>query len=174
MATRPSRSRANNSTDAGTTTPPQESPVAKKETQAIPAAWGAEPIEEFAGHDLTEKKELVGVPFLIIGAEIERNENRQYDVAYVYAVDVHGTEFEFSDSSTTGVRAQIQGLLADKGLNPAPGGGFQKLRVAVMKGLRVSEFKFVDPETQKRRDASVFYLTGSGRHAANEEAAQTA
>lgn len=154
MATRAPRNTAEKAT-AG----PTETPALAQ----VPAAWGTEPIEEFAGHDLTEKKELVGQPFLIIGAEIERNENRGYDVAYVYALDVNGTEFEFSDTSTTGVRTQVQAMLADKGLNPAAGGGFQKLRVAIMKGLRVSEFEFLDEETGNKKKAAVYYLSASGR-----------
>src|SRR5690348_8033988 len=85
-------------------------PNAPANAPEMPAAWGSEPIEQFSGHDLTDKSDLIGVPFLIIGAEIERNENREYDVAYVYALDVNGTEFEFSDTSSTGVRHQVQGL----------------------------------------------------------------
>lgn len=131
----------------------------------MPAAWGAEPIEEFSGHDLTEKKELVGVPFLILGAEIERNENRDYEVIYVYAMDANGVEFEFSDTSTTGILAQLRNVMLDKDLRIAPGAGFQKFRLACMKGLRVSEFEFTDEASGKKRKAATYYLgaTGSSR-----------
>lgn len=129
----------------------------------IPAAWGDEPIEEFAGHNLTDKDDLVGVPFLIIGAEIERTEGKDYDVAYVYALDINGTEFEFSDTSSTGVRSQIQGILAEKGLPPHPGAGFQPLRVKIMSGLRPSEFSVIDEETGKKRKVTSYYLSASGR-----------
>jgi hypothetical protein len=129
---------------------------------AMPAAWGTEPIEQFAGHDLTDKKELVGIPFLILGAEIERNENRDYEVMYVYAMDANGVEFEFSDTSTTGVLAQLRGVMLEKDLRIAPGSGFQKFRLACLKGLRVSEFDVIDENTGKKRKASTYYLGASG------------
>lgn len=132
---------------------------------AIPAAWGDEPIDEFNGHNLTDKADLIGVPFLIIGTEIERTDGKDYDVAYVYALDTNGTEFEFSDTSSTGVRAQVQGMLAEKGLPPHAGAGFQALRVKIMGGLRPSEFSVVDDETGKKRKATTYYLTASGRKA---------
>jgi hypothetical protein len=151
-----------------------ESPIPAPVDSALPAAWGTEPVDQFNGHDLTEKKELIDVPFLIIGAEFERNESRGYDVAYVYALDINGTEFEFSDSSTTGVKSQLQAYLTEKGLNPAPGGGFQKMRLVIPRGLRVSEFKVKDEETGKTRTASTYYLTTNGRAAAADAAPQSA
>jgi hypothetical protein len=164
MATRPSRTQAA-AKAAPAATAPAESPVQAAQT-AIPAAWGTEPIETFAGHDLTEKKELVGVPFLITGVEIERNEERGYDIAYVYAIDVNGTEFEFSDTSNTGVRTQVQAYMAEKGIDPAPGAGHKPFRLAVMKGLRVSEWKAVNEETGKNETRSVYYLTAGVRKTA--------
>lgn len=133
----------------------------------IPAAWGDEPIEEFNGHNLTDKTDLIGVPFLIIGTEIERTEGKDYDVAYVYALDTNGTEFEFSDTSSTGVRAQIQAMLAEKGLPPHAGAGFQKLRTVIRQGLRASEFSVMDDETGKKRKATTYYLSAAGRKAAD-------
>jgi hypothetical protein len=129
----------------------------------FPAAWGTD-VEEFTGRDLTDKKELIGQPFLVLGVEIERNERRGYDVAYVSAMDTKGTEFQFSDSSTTGVKVQLQEMLVTKGMDPAPGAGFQRLKVAVMKGLRVSEFDFDEEKNGKTRtrDAKVYYLSGKG------------
>lgn len=164
MATRPSRA-TKSAAPSVPVAAPAESPIQATNT-AIPASWGD--AEVFAGHDLTEKKELVGVPFLITGVEIERNEERQYDTAYVYCLDINGTEFEFADSSSTGVRTQLQEYLAEKNLNPAPGGGHIPVRLAVMKGLRVSEFKFRDEETGKNRDAAVYYLTAGARKTAPE------
>lgn len=129
----------------------------------LPAAWGTD-VTDFSGHDLTEKKELVGVPFLIIGVQNERNDNRGYDVAYVYALDVNGNEFEFADSSTTGVRTQLQAVLVEQGKDPAPGAGYIPLspRIVCRKGLRVSDFKAVDNETGKTRTASTYYLSATG------------
>jgi hypothetical protein len=58
-------------------------------------------------------------------------------------------------------------MLAERGLNPAPGGGFQKLRVKIMGGLRASEFSVTDEETGKKRKAVSYYLTASGRKVAD-------
>jgi hypothetical protein len=139
---------------------------ATKLTFVMPEAWGpAEDVEEFTGHDLTDKADLVETPFLILGIEIERNENRGYDVGYVYALDVNGTEFEFSDTSSTGVLVQLQAILVEQGLSPTSGDGFQKLKpkILVRKGLRVSTFDVVDEKTGKKRNASVYYLSGRSR-----------
>lgn len=139
-------------------------------SNALPDAWGTEAVEEFNGHNLTDKADLIDTPFLIIGAEIERTDGKDYDVVYVYALDEHGTEFEFSDTSTTGVRAQIQELLAEKGLNPAAGGGFQKLRTVIRHGLRPSEFTVINSETGKKQSATTYYLSAAGRKAPPESA----
>jgi hypothetical protein len=140
--------------------------VATTTKGTFPAAWGDEPIDEFNGHNLTDKADLIGVPFLIIGVEIERTDGKDYDVAYVYALDTNGTEFEFSDTSTTGVRSQIQGMLAEKGLPPHAGAGFQKLRTVIHNGLRSSEFSVIDDETGKKRKAVSYYLSAAGRKVA--------
>jgi hypothetical protein len=142
--------------------------AATKAADTIPDAWGTEPIDEFNGHNLTDKADLIGVPFLIIGAEIERTDGKDYDVAYVYALDTNGTEFEFSDTSTTGVRAQIQAMLAEKGLPPHAGAGFQKLRTVIRQGLRSSEFSVTDEETGKKRKATSYYLSAAGRKTVSE------
>jgi hypothetical protein len=140
-----------------------EAEAAQAVTTDLPAAWGDEPIEEFNGHNLTDKADLIGVPFLIIGVEIERTDGKDYDVAYVYALDTNGTEFEFSDTSTTGVRAQIQAMLVEKDLPPHAGAGFQKLRTVIRQGLRSSEFSVTDEETGKKRKAVSYYLSAAGR-----------
>ena len=161
MATRPSRATAADARN----NPNQVLPA------NLPAAWGTEDIEEFAGRNLTDKAVLIGVPFLIIGAEIERNERRQYDVCYVTALNANGDEIEFSDTSTTGIKVEVQAMLAERGLNPAPGGGFQQMspRVAVMAGLRVSPFEFLDEESGRKTKAKVYYLTGNGRKKESEK-----
>lgn len=129
----------------------------------LAGVWGAEPIDEFYGHNLTDKADLVGVPFLVIGAEIERREGNDYDGAYVYALDTNGVEFEFYDSSTTGVCAQIQAMLAEKGLPPHAGEGFQKLRTVIRGGLRASDFTVPDAETGKKVKVVSYYLSAAGR-----------
>lgn len=163
MATRPSRTAAP-AAESDATTPPVVNTTEVPVTQetGLPAAWGTE-FEEFNGHDLTDKSALVGVPFLIIGVEFERNENRGYDTAFVYALDEHGTEFEFSDSSTTGVKTQLQTYLAERDLNPAAGGGFQTIRLVIRKGLRRQDFKAMDDKTGKMKSVSTYYLSANGR-----------
>lgn len=159
MATRPARNTA---------------PEPKNQTPAFlaPEAWGTEETEAFNGHNPTDKADLIDTPFMVIGALIERNEGREatassparqpYDTAWVYALDIHGTEFEFSDSSS-GVLAQIQAVLLEKGYNPAPGNGFQgPLRLRVMRGLRAQTYKVTDEETGKKRDATTYYFTTEG------------
>jgi hypothetical protein len=127
----------------------------------FPAAWGTENIEVFNSHNLTPKEDLLGVPFLIIGAELERTDGKDYDVVFVYALDIHGTEFEFNDAST-GVREQVRKILINQGLSPTPNEGYQKLvkRIVIHHGLRNSDFKVTDKQSGKKVEASTWYLTG--------------
>jgi hypothetical protein len=129
---------------------------------AIPAAWGTEELETLQARDLTDKNDLVGVPFLIVGFEREHNSERDYVVGYVTALDVHGTEFQFSDTSSTGVKFQLEKHIAESGRDvPAANtGDVVKLRIPIMKGLRVSEFKATGDDG-KTRNARTYYLTGS-------------
>lgn len=132
-------------------------------TPDIPTAWGTD-AEELETRILTPKEDLLRTPMKILGFEIERNEKRNYDVAFVYALDEHGTEFCFADTSDTGVRGQIQTQAAKRDLNPAAGGGYQPMPVIVMGGLRVSEFETTD-DKGKTRMAKTFYLQGKAtRH----------
>jgi hypothetical protein len=145
----------------------------------LPAIWGD--ADEFYGHNVTDKADLIDQPFLIIGAQVVRSERTNqftgeanvYDGAYVYALDVHGTEFEIYDTSETGVRGQIQGILTEQGLNPAPGGEYQALkrRIVVRKGLRFSDFEVPDPEKPgKKRNARTYYLSAAGRNPSEKQA----
>jgi hypothetical protein len=142
-----------------------ETAAANSAGNGLPEAWGTD-VQEFFGHNLTDKIDLIGTPMLLIGAEIERTEGKTYDVAFIYALDEKGTEFEFSDTTETGCRGQVQAILAEQGLNPAPGGGFQKLspRVVVRRGLRFSDFTIRDEETGKKREARTYYLSAAGRN----------
>lgn len=124
----------------------------------LPAAWGTD-AEELETRVLINKDTLIGVPMKILGFEIERNEKRGYDVAYVYALDKDGMEFTFADSADTGVRGQIQKAAVDKGLTPTPGSGYQALPLIVLGGLRVSEYE------GPNGPAKTFYLEGKARRA---------
>lgn len=140
----------------------------------LPSAWGDAPVEVMSGHDLTDKADLIDVPFLIIGVLFEQSA-RDYTICYVYALDEHGTEFEFSDTSTTGVRFQIEQFLTNAGRPEAlTSGVFEPMRVAIMKGLRVSEFEAMvqvpakqagGPGRTVTKQAKTYYLTTSGRPA---------
>lgn len=146
----------------------QTAAQAQVSDNGLPADWAE--VESFAGHNPTDKADLIDVPFMILGAEIERNDNRNYDTMWVYAIDRNGNEFEFSDASS-GIREQVRGILIEKGLSPTPGEGFQSFKMVVPRGLRVSEFKAAVTDdngnpTGKTRTASTYYLTGSGRTAA--------
>jgi hypothetical protein len=136
--------------------------TSKTTTPALPAAWGTD-AEELETRILTDKDDLVGTPMKILGFEIERNEKRGYDVAFVYALDENGTEFCFADTSDTGIRGQLQKSALAKGLNPAANAGYQKLPLIAMGGLRVSVFEAVDEKTGKAREAKTFYLEGKAK-----------
>jgi hypothetical protein len=139
----------------------------------LPSAWGDAPVEIMSGRDLTDKADLIDTPFLIIGVQFEQSV-RDYMICYVYALDAHGTEFVFSDTSTTGIRFQIEQFLTNAGRPEAlTSGEFEPMRVAVMKGLRVSEFdaqvqvpgKAGGPGRTVTKQAKTYYLTTSGRPA---------
>lgn len=133
--------------------------AAKKSAQpTLPTVWGTD-AEELETRVLTDKDDLLSVPMKVLGFEIERNEKRGYDVAFVYALDENGTEFTFSDSADTGIRGQLQRAATEKGLNPAPGAGFQKLPMIIMGGLRVSEY-MIDEGKPTERPAKTYYLEG--------------
>lgn len=124
----------------------------------IPAAFAGG--TEHEGHNLTDKKALVDVPFMIFGIEVERSD-RDYDVAYVYAVDAKGNEFEFSDTSKKGIRQQLQDIMVASKMDPAPGAGFQKFPqgIILMNGLRFIDFPVEDKRTGKMVDGEIYYLS---------------
>jgi hypothetical protein len=128
----------------------------------IPDAWGpAEDLTEFDSHNAVDKNDLIGVPFLIIGAQIERNDGKDYDVAWVYALNIHGVEFEFSDTSRTGVCGQIQAILVEQGMSPTPNEPYQALpkRIIIRQGLRASDFTTTNKKGAEV-DGKTWYLTG--------------
>lgn len=128
----------------------------------IPASWGAEG-EDFQGRKVTDKATLVGTPFMIIGYEVIRSGNGRYDTMFVSALDTEGNEFEFSDSSNSGVKADIQKLAVEKGLDPAAGGGWISYKLRCWDGLRVNVRDVEDEDTGKvRKDVATYYLAGRG------------
>lgn len=156
MATRAPRTSAAKTTEA---------PAPTAAPSEFPESWGdMTDVKSFGGHNPTDKADLIGEPFLVIGAEFEKNENRDYDVVWVYALDSNGTEFEFSDAGS-GVRETIRAEFESREKPATPDTGFFAFRMLAPRGLRVSEFKARNPETGKMQAASTYYFAGSGRTA---------
>ena len=138
-------------------------------TLPLPSAWAN--AEVVTGLDLIDKAELVGVPFLMTGVQYKVNE-RGVSFVYVDAENVRGDRFTFNDSST-GVRQQITGMLADRGKDHAIDSGEYVSFVTVScpgvvapRGLRVSNYEVQDPRDPRRSKAArTFYLTSNGERA---------
>ncbi len=124
----------------------------------LPYAWGIDG-EELETRILVDKEALLEIPFKIIGFEVERNDKRGYDTAFIYALDRDGNEFCFADTTDTGVKGQLQKAAAERGLNPAAGAGFVRLPLIILGGLRVSEYDAPEGSRNPGR-ARTFYLVG--------------
>lgn len=109
----------------------------------LPAAWGKD-AEAFdaEGSDVRNKKELVGVPFLV--GNVKFNKGNFGPFVSVKAVDTSNAEFVFNDGST-GVYRQIVGKLHKAGLLDEgitkPDMQEYDVRWVCPKGLRVSEYE---------------------------------
>jgi len=121
-------------------------------------AWGTD-VEVLEGVDLLDKSELIGKPFLITGVWFETNKHG-IEYAYVEGMFENGVTFEFNDSSS-GVRAQLITYLEDRNRMPASPDEIVSLKLAIMKGLRVSTFEVVDVRG-RAKTARTYYLTMSG------------
>lgn len=130
----------------------------------LPADWFDGPdTMEVTGLDLVDKATLVEVPFLITRVAFALGSK---DVAYVYAdfVRIDGTAGSFNDSSTTGVRTQIEELWTlHKGSEPTYTPRdvekvWNDVKIPARKGLRVSEYI---PEGRKEK-ARTYYLAANG------------
>lgn len=120
--------------------------------------WAGDSVEVMELDDLVDKAELVDVPFRIDYVWFTQNAR---DIEYVY-LDVftkEGAHVTFNDSSTTGVRAQIEEHLRTKGITPKLDGEKHPLRVLCPRGLRVSRYEITD-ERNRTRQAKTYYLTG--------------
>lgn len=134
----------------------------KSATPALPAAWGTDAVE-LETRILTDKDDLVNTPLKVLGFEIERSSTNRYDVAYVYAMDENGTEFCFADSSDTGIKAQIQKAAADKGIDPAPGAGYQSMPAIVRGGITFTEYPVIDDRTKTEKQVKTYRLAGKAK-----------
>lgn len=127
----------------------------------LPTAWDAEGVVQLDGFDIVDKKDLIGKPFLITGLEFKPGANG-VEYVYVDALDAAGAPFQFNDSSS-GVRAQLVRFVGDIGKADAvTSGELVSVRVAILGGLRVSEFEVKD-ERGRDKLAKTYYLTLSGK-----------
>lgn len=137
---------------------------------STPEAWGD--VDFIEGADLVDKAELVGKSFLITGIRFEKN-SRGIEYVYVEAEDEAGEEFDFNDSSTSGVKAQLMTYLESRGATVnVESGEVHDVKIAVPRGLRVSTYEVQDMRG-KTKTAKTYYLTGGGRAARRAREAQT-
>lgn len=139
----------------------------------IDIAWAGSDAEFIGGADLRDKTELIGLPFRITGVFFTRNE-KGIEYANVEATDKDGEEFDFIDSSTTGIKHQLSTFLSLKGVTPAFNGDVYDVNIVCPKGLRVSEYEVQDMRGNTKL-AKTYYLTSGGRAArrAKENAGAT-
>lgn len=135
----------------------------------IDITWAGQDAELIGGADLRDKAELVGLPFKITGVIFQKNERDVMSVT-VEAEDQNGEEFDFYDSSTSGVKAQITTFLTLKGVEiDYSTGENHEVNIVVPKGLRVSNFTVM--VNGKEKQAKTYYLTSGGRAARRQRTA---
>lgn len=95
-----------------------------------------------AGHDLLDKSELVGVPFIITSVMFKVNDS---GVSYAYVTGINGKNemFEFNDSSSSGVRQQLIEYVHETTGDAVSmsSGDIHTLALYAPRGLRVSVFE---------------------------------
>jgi hypothetical protein len=136
---------------------------------SINTTWGTD-VDFIEGADLVDKAELVDKAFLITGIRFEKNA-RGVEYAYVEAEDESGEEFDFNDSSTSGVKQQLITYLESRGATiDYTSGQIHDVKIAVPRGLRVSTYEVQDMRG-KTKTAKTYYLTGGGRAARRQREA---
>jgi hypothetical protein len=136
---------------------------------SINTTWGTD-VDFIEGADLVDKAELVDKAFLITGIRFEKNA-RGVEYAYVEAEDESGEEFDFNDSSTSGVKQQLITYLESHGATiDYTSGQIHDVKIAVPRGLRVSTYEVQDMRG-KTKTAKTYYLTGGGRAARRQREA---
>lgn len=131
----------------------------------VPAHWNDAEILD--GLAIVDKKELINVPFRIIGVYFETSKN---EISYVYidGEHVNGETFTFNDSSS-GVRAQVIDYLKNRGRDSiVDTGAYEQVSIVIPRGLRVSEFEVRATDERGRfidKTARTYYLTTSGKRA---------
>jgi hypothetical protein len=136
---------------------------------SINTTWGTD-VDFIEGADLVDKAELVDKAFLITGIRFEKNA-RGVEYAYVEAEDESGEEFDFNDSSTSGVKQQLITYLESRGATiDYTSGQIHDVKIAVPRGMRVSTYEVQDMRG-KTKTAKTYYLTGGGRAARRQREA---
>lgn len=132
------------------------------------ANWDAD-VEFVGGADLRDKAELVDTEFKITGVRFEKNA-RGVEYVYVEAETRDGEEFDFNDSSTSGVKQQIITFLEMKGITPEyTSGVVHEVKLLIPHGLRVSTYEVTDLRG-KPKMAKTYYLTTGGRATRRQKA----
>jgi len=102
-----------------------------------------------------DKRQLVRVPFIVLDWRFSEGDHGRFVSMTVVTRD--GRKLIINDGST-GIRQQMEKITEDRlkrfegDLTKAHAG------LAVPKGLRVSEYVYVDRETGKAKDATTYYL----------------
>ena len=131
-------------------------------------AWDAG-VEFVGGADLRDKAELVGIEFKVTGVRFEKNA-RGVEYVYVEAETRDGEEFDFNDSSTSGVKQQITTYLESRDIAPDyESGEVHSVNLLIPRGLRVSTYEVTDVRG-KPKQAKTYYLTSAGRSARRAQA----
>jgi hypothetical protein len=130
----------------------------------IDITWAGPDAEFIGGADLRDKAELVDLPFKITGVRFEKSA-KNVEYVYVEAEDQAGDEFDFNDSSNSGVKQQIITYLEAKEVAwDYTSGVVHDVNLVIPKGLRVSTYEVTD-NRGKPKTAKTYYLTSGGRAA---------
>lgn len=132
------------------------------DTVASEIDWDGANAVVLDGADIVDKSEMVGVPFLITAVKNSVN-SRQIVTMFVEATPKDGDPVTFTDSSSTGVREQIQKYLVSTGQGDVLDEWID-VRIVAPKGLRVSKYTAQDSRG-KDVPAKTYYITTSGRRA---------
>lgn len=125
----------------------------------LPFGANAEVLDEL---QILDKAELVGKPFIIETVMVYTNDRNIEHMDVDIRVE-NGETFTFKDSSSTGVKHQILGALAGKGVELTAGELYDfPVPIFCPEGLRVSHYEVEDHRGAKKM-ARTFYLTTSGK-----------
>lgn len=141
-----------------TTTPAQAA-----DTVASPIDWeGLDGAVVLDGADIVDKSEMIGKPFVITAVKNSVN-SRSIVTMFIEATPKDGDPVTFTDSSSTGVREQIQKYLVSTGQGDVLD-EWITVQIVAPRGLRVSKYTATD-NRGKDVPAKTYYITTSGRRA---------